>query len=100
MKRIILIFLFTASCAHAGPDDLHTCLAWFTVYESNHSWDRKASMLKTELELEMKKDKIYNSNQIRQALNDKVSMLSATNQTRETETTLSYCTKISSDFSR
>lgn len=100
MKRIILLASLFSGYAFAAPDEIHTCLAWFTVYEQNHMYDRRTSILKSQLELEMKRDKIYNANQIKEAMADKELVSVASKSIRETRTTLSYCTKISSDFIR
>lgn len=96
--RYLLALLFLSPAAMAAPDELHTCLAWFQVYEQTHVYDQKTSILKTVLELEMKKDKVYNAMQIDEAMKDKISMASASKSGKETKTTLAYCTKMSKDF--
>ncbi|AFX93565.1 Rz-like spanin [Serratia phage phiMAM1] len=99
MKRILLALLFITGAAQAAgqADDLHTCLAWFSTYEQFHQDDYDTGLLKAKLELEMKLSKVYNINQIENAL-DTPMMESAADKSEETKSNLRYCTNIAKDF--
>lgn len=99
MKRILIALLFLTGAAHASgeADELHTCLAWFSTYEQFHQDDYDTSVLKAKLELEMKLSKVYNVNQIENAL-DMPMMQSAADKSEETKSNLRYCTGIAKDF--
>lgn len=99
MKRILLALLFVSGATHATgeADDLHTCLAWFSTYEQFHQDDYDTSLLKAKLELEMKLSKVYNINQIENALETPM-MGSAADKSEETKSNLKYCTGVAKDF--
>jgi len=97
MKYAIIIALLYSGSAFALPDELHSCMAWMTLYDQTHD-NQKITNLRVQLEAEMKKAKVFNPLQYDEALHDKATIQSATTDGRDTSNTLSYCSKIAYDF--
>lgn len=99
MKRIMILILFYSGVALAQPDEIHSCLAWLTLYDQTHN-DPKTHKLRTLLESEMKKSGVLNPLQLNEAYDDNLTRDTASSNNKDTKRTLSYCTKLASDFSR
>lgn len=99
MKTLLLILFLICPSAHAlgEADDLHVCLAWLTTYEQFHPDDYDTSVLESRLELEMKISKVYNINQIENAMEMTI-MDSAADKSDETKRNLRRCTQMAKDF--
>lgn len=99
MKRILLVLLLYSGFTHAQPDEIHSCLAWLTIYDQTHD-DKKTNTLRNQLESELKKSKVFNPTQLKEAYDDNVIQTTASDKGRDTARTLTYCTRLANDFIR
>lgn len=101
MKRIIVIsiLLLYSRLVSAQPDEIHSCLAWLTIYDQTHN-DQKTTLLRNQLESELKKSKVFNPIQLKEAYDDNVIQTTAAGHGRDTNRTLSYCSRLANDFAR
>lgn len=99
MKRPILISLLFAGVVQAAPvvSNLNLCAAWLDTYQQFHPEDKNTSILLSDYEGELKRLDLYDVNQIENAL-DSDMMLSAADNSQETQKDLKRCRGIATDF--
>lgn len=100
MKKLALVAIFVSGFAMAEPaNELNTCAAWLSTYQQFHPDDKDTSILLSDYEGELKRLDLYSTNQIENAL-DLPIMMSAADNSKETEAELLRCREIATRFTK